>query len=305
LRNYYDILGLDKSAGQAEIKAAFRRLAKQYHPDKNPTGKEYFEEVLKAYETLSNPGKKRTYDYSLVHHHKSSTPGSQGTHGTTKNWKFDEKELRRRQYYNEHIKKHAKATAEYNEKAATKKTYNEYKYILFATPLAVALFLLIMSLANPAKEKSASARPKAPAEAYTFESIKTGDSPYEGVFGQSYFDSRHNNILTVNNNSSNEVVVCVFGSERFIRSCYIYANSSFDITMLPPWPLKIKFSSGHLFSFDKELPVKGAFGGFARDAAFYRSEGELRAQVSSEVSLFPPQNRGFVKTTETDFFNVH
>jgi molecular chaperone DnaJ len=70
LTNYYEILGVDENAGINEIKAAFRRLAKQYHPDRNPSGNVDFEKILKAYETLSDPGLKLTYDYKLNYYQK-------------------------------------------------------------------------------------------------------------------------------------------------------------------------------------------------------------------------------------------
>src|ERR1700722_2028700 len=63
-KDYYDILGISKSATATEIKSAYRKLALQYHPDRNKTkeAEEKFKEVTKAYEVLSNEEKRKTYD---------------------------------------------------------------------------------------------------------------------------------------------------------------------------------------------------------------------------------------------------
>lgn len=64
-RDYYEVLGISKSATEAEIKKAFRTQAKKYHPDLNPDDSEAgekFKEVNEAYEVLSNPEKKSRYD---------------------------------------------------------------------------------------------------------------------------------------------------------------------------------------------------------------------------------------------------
>ena len=62
MKNYYDILGLQKNANNEDIKQAYRKLAKEYHPDKNPNTKEKFQEIQEAYETLSDQDKKNKYD---------------------------------------------------------------------------------------------------------------------------------------------------------------------------------------------------------------------------------------------------
>ena len=64
-RDFYDILGINKSASAAEIKKAYRKVAIKFHPDKNPDNKEAeekFKEAAEAYEILSNPEKKQKYD---------------------------------------------------------------------------------------------------------------------------------------------------------------------------------------------------------------------------------------------------
>ena len=64
-RDYYEVLGVNKGASDDEIKKAFRKMAKQYHPDANPDNKEAedkFKEVNEAYEVLSDSQKKAQYD---------------------------------------------------------------------------------------------------------------------------------------------------------------------------------------------------------------------------------------------------
>lgn len=63
-RDYYEVLGVDKNASEADIKSAFRRLAKKYHPDvsKEENAAEKFKEAQEAYAVLSDPEKRKQYD---------------------------------------------------------------------------------------------------------------------------------------------------------------------------------------------------------------------------------------------------
>jgi len=77
-KNYYDILGISKTASQDEIKSAYRKLAKQYHPDFHPNdaqAAEKFKEINEANAVLSDEQKRKQYDYELEH------PGMGGAGG--------------------------------------------------------------------------------------------------------------------------------------------------------------------------------------------------------------------------------
>src|SRR3954469_17968562 len=64
-RDYYDVLGVTRDADDTEIKKAFRRLARELHPDVNahdPEAEDKFKEAAEAYEVLSDTERRRTYD---------------------------------------------------------------------------------------------------------------------------------------------------------------------------------------------------------------------------------------------------
>ena len=77
-KDYYAILGVDKNASDEEIKKAYRKMAKKWHPDANPDNRkeaeEKFKEVGEAYSTLSDPQKRRMYD-------QFGTAGANGSYG--------------------------------------------------------------------------------------------------------------------------------------------------------------------------------------------------------------------------------
>ena len=82
-RDYYEVLGVDKSASADEIKKAYRKKAIQYHPDRNPGDKaaeEKFKEAAEAYDVLSNPDKRQRYD-QFGHAGVSGAAGNGGPYG--------------------------------------------------------------------------------------------------------------------------------------------------------------------------------------------------------------------------------
>ena len=79
MTNYYEILGIDVNAASGQIRAAYKRLAMEHHPDRNPgnvQAEEVFKLVNEAYHTLSDPLKKSRYDALLFPRH-TPTPEEQ------------------------------------------------------------------------------------------------------------------------------------------------------------------------------------------------------------------------------------
>ena len=78
-RDYYEVLGVDKNASEAEIKSAFRKLAKKYHPDmnpNNPNANDMMQKITVAYEVLSDVEKRKKYDrqyFDKLHFERSKS----------------------------------------------------------------------------------------------------------------------------------------------------------------------------------------------------------------------------------------
>jgi len=80
MKNYYEILGISTTATQEEIKQAYHKLAKKYHPDINPNNKqaeEQLKEINEAYNTLSDIDKKTDYDNKYNYYFSNNTDSSQ------------------------------------------------------------------------------------------------------------------------------------------------------------------------------------------------------------------------------------
>jgi DnaJ-class molecular chaperone len=90
--NYYDVLGVSRKADEKEIRQAFRKLARQYHPDVNPgddASEDKFKEINEAHSVLSDPEKRRKYDRygdQWEHADQMGNAGGQGRSGRTATW---------------------------------------------------------------------------------------------------------------------------------------------------------------------------------------------------------------------------
>lgn len=235
MADYYSILGVPKTATEADIKAAFRRLAKLYHPDKNPSNpdaKNKFEQILKAYETLVHPAKKRRYDTSFyqatnTQHH------SHGKQKRQKEWNFTEEELKRRQYYQTYYQTKQKAA----QQAPPQSTYTDYKYVLLATPIAVALVLLIVSMFTKEpipNETSLKNNVPVTNDSSDVYRLRNGDTPYSGYFGGiRTFNTNHH--VHITNSTNYDLVFVLFqnNTNNYLQHTYMRNGSSAEFSKLP------------------------------------------------------------------------
>src|ERR1700752_5385962 len=120
LPDYYKILQVPPTATSAEIKTAYRRLAKLFHPDKNsgnPAAEEKFKQIKDAYENLINPLRRRKYDDRRNHSLKTNHAAEFHKKAARKNYNFTEEEAKRRKYYQQHYKTTSYAAPKENKKA--------------------------------------------------------------------------------------------------------------------------------------------------------------------------------------------
>ena len=85
-RDYYEVLGCSRDASDKDIKKAYRKKARQFHPDSNPNNAEAeqkFKEINEAYNVLSDPEKRKLYDqFGMAAFDETGNPGSQGAYGS-------------------------------------------------------------------------------------------------------------------------------------------------------------------------------------------------------------------------------
>lgn len=266
MQTYYDILGISQTANNDQIKSAFRRLAKLYHPDKNPQGNEEFRKILTAYEILIDTSRRRQYDSKLKYGSAENFTTKKTSTSKQKEWSFSEEELKRRQYYKEHYKKEYERSVKQN--AAAKKNYNEYKYILFAVPLAVGLLMFIVNTYEQSTvEEIKSTTVVIPEKK---DELAMYSDPYTSFFRNPVYDTVANRSFIIKNLSSKDAVICLTDMEnKFLRSFVIKIGISAEVEQLPNSELKVKIFSGKNWNKNKEHKGLDVIGGFNDSVAYY------------------------------------
>lgn len=279
-----------------------------YHPDINPSGQEHFKTVVKAYEMLCDSYKKSQYDHRLrsylnsTHKNVNSEKDKQA-----KNYDVSEAELKRRQYYQEHYKKQYEQAQQKAETVELKRSNNEFKNIIIATPLAVLLIMLVLNVWNdkpqikvvPYKEE---ARPIKPALEEERKRISTGDTPYSDYFGGPRKDTVYKGFMRFKNMCGNDLILFLFSKKNFIRSCYVEHGFEINLEMLPKEISIMRIMQGKNFDYIRELSKAGVFGAFKDSCKFYQYTKKLRLNGNNELTILNFTQQGFVEVEEENFF---
>lgn len=318
MADYYSILGLTKNATDIEIKSAFRKLAKIYHPDKNPdpNARILFERILKAYDTLINPHTRRRYDNNIsfsASQIKTNTT-SRSTHQRNrgqKEWNTDEEDLKRREYYKQHYH-HAKSKAA-TQTQPTKPGYSDYKYVLFATPIAVGLLMIIISLfSSEPKTQSILEKNTTTVVDTILEAteLNNGDKPYSGFFGGiKTFNTSH--VLQINNSSTYDAVVVVFDKKTndYLQHAYLKNSYTVEFSKLPDAGVYWKCVLGKNWNKDKLFfndKVSGGFDSIVQYQNWETSPTLFSQEPGQELTLLyvlndQSKNKQYI-SSDLDFF---
>jgi len=159
MKNYYDVLGVDRDASTEEIRMAYKILVKKFHPDVNPEQRDFFEkkskELNEAYETLSNSSKRASYDIRLDDFLSNRNTNQQNKQKEDEKRKQEEEDLKNKQEEEKQEKfeqeRQARAAKETNFKNTQNKqkeqdTREGYKAIFGFLKKAVYVFLIIAGL---------------------------------------------------------------------------------------------------------------------------------------------------------------
>jgi len=240
--NYYIVLGVKNTATPDEIKAAYRELAKKYHPDKNPDNKaaeDFFKEVQQAYMILSNTEKRRQFDlrFSYAHTQSQYQQAKQRTQTQYTQYTGSAYQYAQQQAQNRQARPQPQRTAKKPDKS-------ENGYILISVGVAMLLLYFIISYASRTEPKKSSASVaqttvEAPATlvppAEETPLLSDNSTVYSEVFGEETFDNASRNQVIVYNSDVAEAIVCVVDqrTNKVIRCRYIAPRSVMEFHYVP------------------------------------------------------------------------
>jgi curved DNA-binding protein CbpA len=333
--NYYIVLGVPNTASFEEIKAAYRELAKKYHPDKNPGNKaaeDFFKEVQEAYTVLSNPEKRKKFDLRFAYGQAQET-NRKKTYSAPYTGNAYQYAQQQAQY--KHQAHRSTSTSKQNKKPDK----SENHYILISVAIALVLLYFIISYSNDKPKhfyktskydsiaafekllnKSAQQQLKdsSPAETETEEAIGNFDSPYSTFFGEEIYSSESKNSIVLINSYNSEAVVCLVDAKapnRTIRNEYMAVGSTFKMNNVPDGDYFLRVYFGNYWDRKKKFLEGKVKGGFKNDIGFFemntgkdnlsvkqKNVGKSVSFSSYEIMLNPLEEKKADAITAEEFF---
>lgn len=318
-KDYYILLGVTRTATFDELKIAYRQLAKQYHPDKNPNNKlaeEFFKEIQQAYTVLSNPEKRRTYDLKST---SGSSFAQQKTHTQYNGNAY--------QYAQQQARQQPKQTYTNRSKQPSKNDKTESYQILISIGIAFILLYFIISYSTERTDtvqnsdnevETTSVKPKeTPQQRPTVPMIGNYESPYNSFFGEDITDEESKNSITIHNSDESEAVVCLVEKKkpmRTIRNQYVTNGTTFKMNNIPDGEYYLKIFYGTDWDTAQTFLNNRVKGGFINEIGFaelnsgkeafkmkHDRSGATVSFSSYEVSINPHQMDSKAITAEIFF----
>ncbi len=315
--NYYIVLGVKNTASFEEIKAAYRALAKKYHPDKNADNKaaeDFFKEVQQAYAVLSNPEKRKKFDLKFNY----SSQQKQSTNHTAYRGNAYQYAQQEAYYKKQYQNTQTKGAGSVNKK----KDPSEKIQIAASIVVAIILLSFIISYSSEDSKKNNSVANKhsikidEPFHPEELTNIAPFDSPYTYFFGDEISDIESMNNITVHTSSLSEAIVCLINSDnnKTIRNQYIGRHSTFKLNNIPNGNYFLKVYYGNNWKNEKIINDR-IKGGFEEEIRFVKlntnkdmfkmkqqQQGASIAYSSYEINLDPYQKKNVKTITTKDFF---
>jgi curved DNA-binding protein CbpA len=280
VRDFYRILGIPDNATTADIKSAYRRLAKLYHPDLNPGSKhseEKFKEILDAYTILSDDELRAQYDRKRKYGY-SSPAGSYNAPPHNPN--DPKRESQRKEYPPEYIEKMRQ-----RNRTRIVKQIQRRKKILRGMIITFVLYLIATAIfeswISDQREKQseqivATLQDKHKRDSIiSLDVIQNLDSPFDSVFGPAQTTWLSPNQLVVVNPFSDAVICLVHEpSGKTIRNEFIHAQTSFIMKEVPNGTFHVKVYTGDDWNTKKQVPDGRALGGFSTNERFFSIQRE-------------------------------
>jgi hypothetical protein len=272
MKDYYQILGVSRSATAEEIKLAYRRLAKQFHPDRNPDNlqaEERFKEISRAYETLSDDMDRKKYDFRLMY--GGAGYASAGRHAPAQT-EDPRKEQLRREALNRHRK----------NKIAIEQAYRKRTIYVGISILLIIVFALNFNGEKSERERKINEFVERHKDEYLRaqaiekekKDIHTADSPYDSIFGEGIYDTRSQNALFIVNQLKEDVIVCLVEEQspaRRMRNEFIRSRERYNMYSLPEGSYNLLVYKGLHWNPGRLRSGEFETGWFTKDTSFFQT----------------------------------